>query len=88
MEGALVEAVKVVPGLAFGAFVFWLVAGLWKASLAEQAEQRESHRATVDGVVLAFRESVAEVLSRSDARQEKCMDACRAAINELRRQRS
>lgn len=85
MEGALLEAIRSVPGLAFAAFVFWLISGLWQKALEEQRLEREAHRSTVDAVVAAFRESVTESIESADRRSKECSDRCLAAIESLRR---
>ena len=80
MEVALVKAIESVPGLAFAAFVFWLVSQLWGKQLQEQAAERESHRETVDRVVEAFEESIQASVQASDRRMEECSRRCLEAI--------
>ncbi len=85
MEAALIEMLKAVPGLAFGAFVFWLWSKQLDRLLSEQGEERNAHKQTVDAVVQAFRESVVTMLERSDSRQKECSDRCVGAIERLER---
>ncbi len=83
MDQALVDMLKSVPGLAFGALVFWLVTGLWNRQIDEQKAEREAHRAVIDAIVQAFEKSVETMLERSDARQKECSDRCIDAVRTL-----
>jgi sensor histidine kinase regulating citrate/malate metabolism len=83
METVLMDAVRSVPGLAFAAWVFWLVSGLWQKQLEESGKEREAHRAVIDAVVKAYEESVANMIDSSDRRQAECSQRCIEAINRI-----
>lgn len=78
MEAALIEAMKSVPGLAFGGFVFYLWSGLLKSQIAEQRASREQHRVVLDAIVTAFKDSTVSLVAASDRRLAEIVGILRA----------